>query len=261
MGKFKDRTGEENYNTFGSKMIIVEYRKCSDIDIYFPQYNWTARSVEYGNFKKGNILCPYEPTTYGIGYIGEGKYKIHDENNKLTKCYTTWHSMLQRCYDEKCQEKQPTYKNCKICKEWLNFQNFAEWYYNNYYKIEGERMCLDKDILVKGNKMYSPENCIFVPHNINILFTKRDKVRGKHPIGVCYHKQTEKFEAKCSVYDNEKKIRRIKYLGYYETPEQAFEVYKQFKEKYIKQVADYYKEHISNKLYNTLYKYEVEITD
>ena len=75
MGKI-DRTGEEGYNKFGSKMIIKEYRKYSDIDVYFPEYNWTFKHAQYQSFKKGKIKCPYEPRTFGIGYLGEGKYKV-----------------------------------------------------------------------------------------------------------------------------------------------------------------------------------------
>ena len=256
-----DRTGEKRLNNFGSKMVIASYRTKRDIDVYFPQYNWTAKNLNYDNFKRGNIKCPYEPRIYGIGYLGEGKYKIHDKNGKLTKCYKVWHSMLERCYDSKYKEKHLTYKNCKVCDEWLCFQNFAEWYYNNYYEIEGRKMMLDKDILHKGNKVYSPENCVFVPNNINTLFIKNDKSRGEYPIGVSYNKRDKKFSAQCSIYNFEENKKEYKYLGYYETPEQAFNSYKQFKENYIKQIADCYKDRIPTKLYDALYNYEVEITD
>ena len=134
----------------------------------FPEYNWTLKHARYGNFIRRNIKCPYEPRTYGIGYLGEGKYKTR-ENGKLTKCYDTWHSMLERCYYPKYQEKYPTYKDCEVCESWHNFQAFAEWYNDNYYEIHGEVMCLDKDILIKGNKIYSPETCVFVPEKINNL--------------------------------------------------------------------------------------------
>ena len=116
-------------------------------------------------------------------------------------------------------------------------------------------MCLDKDILSKGNKIYSPNTCIFVPQNINILFTKRNKSRGNLPIGVCYHKQDGKYMSKCSFGDGQK------YLGCYDTPQEAFQIYKEYKEKYIKEVADKYKEYIPQKLYETMYNYEVEIDD
>ena len=255
-----DRTGEENYNNFGSKMIIVGYRGALDIDVYFEEYDWTARSIAYSQFKKGTISCPYERRTYGVGYIGEGKYKVK-ENGKTTKCYDAWTNMLKRCYSKKFHKKYPTYINCEVADEWLNFQNFAKWYYNNYYEIENEKMCLDKDILVKGNKIYSPETCVFVSEKINSLFTKSNKCRGEYPIGVSYHKQTGKFVAKCRVYDLKERKRKITHLGYYNTPEEAFNVYKEFKENYIKQVADYYKDKIPSKLYDALYNYEVDIND
>ena len=85
--------------------------------------------------------------------------------------------MLERCYDTEHSYKFPTYENCIVCDEWLNYQNFARWFDINYYEIEGEVMCLDKDILFKGNKIYSPKTCIFVPRGINNLFTKNDKCR------------------------------------------------------------------------------------
>lgn len=259
--KFIDRTGEENRNNFGSEMIITRYKANKDIDVYFPEYDWTFKNTRYDNFKNGTISCPYEPTIYGMGYIGEGKYKTVDENGKKTKCYSTWHSMLQRCYDEKYHEKYSTYKGCEVNNELLCFQNFGEWFEDNYYEIENERMCLDKDILHKGNKIYSPENCVFVPHNINLLFIKNDKYRGEYPIGVSYCKTSGKFEVNCSIYDYKGRKAKSKHLGYYETPEQAFNSYKEFKESYIKQIANYYKNSIPEKLYDAMYKYEVEITD
>ena len=261
MGSKIDRTGEERLNNFGSKMVITRYKNKRDIDIYFPEYDWTAKNVNYDNFKKGKIKCPYEPRVYGVGYIGEGKYKTHDENGKLTNTYKAWHDMLKRCYDSKLHEKYPTYIDCEVDKKWLDYQNFAKWYENNYYEIEGQKMTLDKDILCKGNKIYSPKNCIFVPERINTLFIKCDSTRGEYPIGVCYDKQNKKFRACCRIYDFKENKSKIKYLGCYNTPENAFEVYKQFKEKYIKEIADYYKEQIPKKLYDEMCKYQVEITD
>ena len=79
--------------------------------------------------------------------------------------------------------------------EWLNFQNFAEWYEKNYYEIPGEIMCLDKDILIKRNKTYSPETCVFVSNRINNLFVKNDYNRGEYPIGVNLYKRTNKYRA------------------------------------------------------------------
>ena len=268
MGSKIDRTGEKGINNFGSEMVIVNsYMEFNDkhkrnytyFDVYFPKYNWTFEHVLYNNFKKGNIKCPYERRYYEVGYLGEGKYDIN-ENGKHTKCYNTWHDMLKRCYDENFHKRQPTYIDCNVSEEWHNFQNFAKWYYENYYEIEGQKMCLDKDILMKYNKIYSPDTCVFVPNIINVLFTKNDKNRGNNPIGV-FDCEKVKYRVECSVYNFDKNKKERKYLGVYDTQEEAFEVYKEFKERYIKKVADYYKDKIPDKLYQALYNYEVEITD
>ena len=209
-----NRTGEKRINNFGSEMVIVGYRNAMDIDVYFSKYDWTFKGTTYRNFKNGNIKCLYERRYYGIGYIGEGKYKV-SENGEHNKCYYTWKSMLGRCYDEKFKEKNPTYKSCKVCDEWHNFQNFAKWYYDNYYEVEGERIHLDKDILVKGNKIYSPENCIFVPERINTLFTKNNSKRGESVIGTT--PVNGKYVALCKLINPETGNSNNKHLGYYDT--------------------------------------------
>ena len=240
-------------------MIITEYRKYSDIDIYFPEYDWIARNREYKDFRKGNIKCPYERRYFGVGYLGEGKYKTR-ENGKNTRVYDTWKGMLQRCYSNKSHERNPTYLGCKISEEFHNFQNFAEWFYNNYYEIEGEQMHLDKDILYKHNKVYSPNTCIFVPQRINSLFTKRQNARGESVIGTSTCKNG-KYQVQCHLINPKTGKSKYEHLGYYETQEKGFEVYKCYKERNIKEVADYYKDKIPKKLYNVMYDYEVEITD
>ena len=133
------------------------------------------------------------------------------------------------------------------------FSNFEKWFNDNYYEIENEQMELDKDILIKGNKIYSPENCIFVPHNINTLFVKNDKKRNCL-IGVFKLKEN-KYTSKISTMNGRKQ------LGTYNTEIEAFNAYKKAKEDYIKEVADLYKDKIPQKLYDAMYKYEVEITD
>lgn len=258
MGKVINRLGEERVNKFGSKMIIKEYRNNKDIDVYFPEYNWIFKHVQYDNFKRGKIKCPYEARYFGKGYLGEGKYKM-SENSKHRKEFNIWHHMLQRCYDPKYQEKRPTYEGCFVEDYLLNFQNMCEWLEENYYKVPGETMCLDKDILCKGNKMYSRDTCIFVPQRINLLFTKCDKSRGDNPIGV-----TPRPSGNYQVHCNNGYGKKIP-LGTYSTREKAFQVYKQYKEKVIKEVIDSYKGKIPEPFYSRLktamYNYKVEIND
>ena len=251
--KISNKVGNKKVNSFGSEMIIVEYRRYNDIDIYFPKYNWTAKNTTYSNFNKGLIKCPYEPRTYNKGCIGEGKY-LAKENGKDTDVYKCWHSMLQRCYDKKVHNIRKTYEKCIVCDEWLNFQDFAEWYNENYYNIDNEIMHLDKDILVKNNKMYSPDTCVFVPQRINALFTKSNSKRGKYPIGVSI-KENGKFQVQCHINGKNHKI------GYYNTIEEAFNAYKNAKENEIKRIADQYKYLIPDNLYIALYNYEIDIND
>ena len=213
-----DRTGEKNINTFGSEMIIVEYRMNRDVDVYFPQYNWTFKGATYQSFKNSQIKCPYERRLYGIGYIGEGKFKAI-ENGKLTRVYDTWHDMLRRCYDKEFHKKNSTYIDCEVSEEWYNFQNFGMWYEENYYEVEGERMALDKDILNKGNKIYSLNNCIFVPQTINLLFVKNNKNRGESVIGTSPHQG--KYRAYCNMINPKTGKSKKEYLGVYETQEKV----------------------------------------
>ena len=120
--KKNDRIEEERVNNFGSKMVIKEYRCCMDIDVYFPEYDWTFKHTQYTHFKRGSIKCPYEKRYFRVGYLGEGKYKTK-ENGKLTDKYDIWHNMLTRCYDPKYHKERPTYKDCEVEDYLLNFQN------------------------------------------------------------------------------------------------------------------------------------------
>ena len=256
--KVINKTGEEKVNSFGSKMVVKEYRNNKDIDVYFPEYDWAFEHAQYISFKKGNIKCPYEPRYFGKGYLGEGKYAM-SENGKLTDEYKIWYNMLDRCYDPKLHERESTYKNCAVEDYLLNFQHMGKWIEKNYYEVHGEVMHLDKDILCKGNKIYSRDTCIFVPKRINSLFVKCDKSRGKDPIGV---DQLPSGNYRANCYNEYGKSNHI---GTYKTKEEAFYAYKEQKEKVIKKVIDSYEGKIPEPYYSKLkiamYNYKVEIDD
>ena len=244
-----NRIGLENHNTFGSLMIITEYRGASDIDVYFPEYNWTTKSA-YKEFNLGWIKCPYEPRTVGVGYIGEGKY-LSKINKKNTKYYDVWHQMLRRCYDFEYKKKRPSYDGCYVNDDWLNFQNFAQWYEENYYEVPGEIMHLDKDILIKGNKEYGSDTCCFVPNSINCLFKQKIGNTKDLPIGVT--RQGKNFRGfDCITNKTSKTLKTV---------EEAFLIYKNSKEKKIKELADLYIEYLPYNIYEFLINYSVDITD
>lgn len=257
-----DRVGEirRNKETLGGyEMKIIEYISYSNILIEFQDKYRTKVHTSYGNFKEGSIRNPYHPSVFNVGYIGEGDKKP-SENGKGTDIYKVWSQMLRRCYDPYYINRQPTYKDCFVEEYFHNFQNFAKWYEENYYEIPNEKMGLDKDILIKNNKMYSRETMIFVPQRINNLFTKCNSSRGKTFIGVTWHKRDRKFDARCSVLANDGSHKIIN-IGRFDNEIEAFLAYKKYKENYVKQVADEYKDFIPKKLYDALYRYEVEIND
>jgi hypothetical protein len=242
----RERVGEIFKTKEGCEFIIIEYRKAVDIDIQF--LNGYVMNVTYNNIKNGTIKNPFHPSVVGVGYLGVGKYNM-SENRKLTKNYRAWYAMLLRAYGADLHKVRPTYIGCSVDKNWHCFQNFAAWFEENY--IEGFE--LDKDILIKGNKIYSPETCVFIPHSLNTFFLKCDASRGKYKIGVHYNKTAKKFVARCNV--NGKK----KCLGYFNTEDEAFNVYKLFKESEARRIAEDYKYNL--KLYNVLMNYQVETTD
>lgn len=175
------------------------------------------------------------------------------DRSTILPAYTAWLNMLRRCYDRSHYEKFPTYAGCSVCDEWLRFSNFQAWY-NEHYRDGYE---LDKDIICKGNKVYGPEFCDFVPKKINYLLCKSKGKRGEFPIGVTYKKDKGQFKAYMLV--NRKQV----YLGYFNNPDEAFDAYKKAKEEHIKEVAkeSFENGEISERIFNALMQYEVEITD
>lgn len=192
----------------------------------------------------------------GVGISDNGKYQKY-VNHKDTREYAMWQKMLARCYYDKAQERQPTYQKCTVEDYLLSFQNFAEFYNENKWTDEF-RLSPDKDILCHGkdNKIYSRDTILFVDKDINTLFTRRQNCRGEYPIGIS--KYRSKYKVVCN--DDTKPI----YLGLYITVEEAFDVYKKYKESVIRKVADKYKEKypsFPDKIYKAMYEYEVFITD
>ena len=237
----------------GYEVEIIEYFTNINCTIQFTNDSKTIKNkVTIQNLKMGKIKNPYHPSVYEVGFVGIGKY-TPSINKKDTKVYKHWSNMLQRGYSISLKEKHPTYKNVIVCEEWHNFQNFAKWYEQNWKPWMDETWHIDKDILIKGNKIYSPETCTIIPSQINLIFVKKDVDRGEYPIGVSKH--GNKFQVSLSTNGV------LKFLGDYLTIQEAFEAYKEAKESYIKEVADKWKEQITEHTYQALINYKVEIDD
>ena len=228
------------------KFKVVEYNSSKSVVVEFLDTEYRT-TVQKTSILLGQVRDRLVPSLYGIGIIGDTPTK---ENGKFTKLYNAWKGMLERCYTEKSLSKCPTYLGCSVSDNFKNFTFFKEWA-EKQVGSDKDGWNLDKDILVRGNKIYSEDTCCFVPKEINLLLVKHDKGRGDYLLGVDYHKNRKQFRARCS----------DKHLGWFNTELEAFRAYKQAKEAYIKEVANKWKDQIDPKVYNALMKYEVEITD
>lgn len=247
----KNNIGEEYLTNEGYVVEIVDYTNNINCTIKFNDVrSTTLKNVRKCNLKSGSVSNPYHPSVFGIGYLGEGVYRSKI-NNMQTKVYITWVSMLQRCYSEKSLIKHPTYKGCSVSEEWYDFQVFGDWFEENYK----EGFELDKDILVKGNKIYSPETCRFIPKEINLSIGTKSNKNSILPVGVHLHVKTNKYKAQ--IYKNNK----VYHIGLFNTPEEAFEAYKETKEAYIKELAEKWKPYITHEIYQALINWEIEIVD
>lgn len=260
INKRSERLGEEKINHQGCLMKIIEYNNANDIIVEFQDEYHAKINTIYANYKIGNIANPYFKSILGVAMVGS-KYETNN-NKKHTKEYTAWFAMLSRCYDKKFKKQRETYADVTCCEEWLNFENFYEWLHKqeNFEQwLNGDRWAIDKDILVKGNKVYSPETCCLVPDRINSLFLKSDKRRGDLPIGVSRSKIDGYTYYVLSI---SRKIHNHP-TKYFKSPEDAFCYYKKYKEEIIKQMAqeEYDKGNITESCYEAMMKYEVEITD
>ena len=189
---------------------------------------------------------------FGVG-INDWVGAVYVDGKPIME-YQLWKGMLKRCFDEKYKQRQPTYQDVTCSKEWLLMTSFIE----DVSKMKGydlDGWQLDKDILQKGNKLYSKDTCCFVPSEINLLLTKRDNCRGEWPIGVYFHKRDGKFMAYLSING------KMKHLGYFTTPDEAFQAYKLAKEAQIKVVAQKWKHQLDERVFQALMAYEVNIND
>lgn len=165
---------------------------------------------------------------FGVG-INDSDYnvvesvQISGKTKVLWVCpfYMKWKDMLGRCYYEPNLKANPTYIGCSVCKEWLTFSNFKAWMETQDW--EGRQ--LDKDLLIRGNKLYSAETCVFIEPKVNKFMTERGAYRGEFPIGVCFDRQTGKYMAQCWSVEKGKNIG----LGRYKTPKEAHEAWLAFK--------------------------------
>ena len=232
-------------------LIITKYVNSKAVCVKFVVTGYET-TTKASNVIAGSVKDRLLPTVHGIGITGDSQVRV---DGKHTKEYRLWNNMLKRCYSVGCQKVRPTYIDCSVSENFRYLQYFKEWCNNqigfNSVDEKGKPFALDKDILVKGNRVYNEDVCVFVPQEVNLLFVKREKSRGDCPIGVRFYKGSGMFRA---IYNH-------KQSEHFKTPEEAFCVYNEAKEAYVKEVANKWKDQIDPRVYEALMKYQVEITD
>ena len=249
---YKDCVGKVCKSKSSGDFKIVKYNNAKNVEVQFLKTGYEA-TVELGHIKIGNVKDPYSPSVYGVGIVGT-KYPS-TINGVITKEYYLWHNMLQRCFNGSFKKKRPTYEGCKVSDKFKSYEYFYEWC-NKQIGFDNQGWQLDKDLLVKGNKVYSEDSCVFLPQEINSLLVKSNASRGEHLIGVCWDKAKKAFKAQVR-----KNKGKSEHLGLFKTEIEAFNVYKTAKESYLKEQANEWKSQIDDRAYNALMNYTVEIDD
>lgn len=207
---------------------VIEYHGCWKILVRFPTGYETWTTYQKINKKTLKDKSVVKPTVYGVG-INDADYvtQPYGPDGKRTICpfYRCWKNLLLRCYTD----RDPTYHDCTVSEEWFYFSTFKSWMEIQDWK--GKE--LDKDLLVKGNRIYSPETCLFVTHEVNCFILHEDAPRGPWPLGVHYNQPIEKFVAAIGVGNGKRK-----HLGCFETPEEASDFYLATKKQMALDLAD-----------------------
>ncbi len=240
------KIGDKFLTTKGEQIEVVNYFGWDEVEVKFASGHVCL--AETGQIRKGNVKNPYLPVLHGVGFMGVGSHKSK-VSGKKTLTYNTWKSMIERCYSPN-SSSYLNYggKGITVCKDWHNFQNFAEWFVQqpNYGKCGFE---LDKDMVKIGNKVYCSDYCSILPREINQLTLFKEINKRECKQGVHWSQGNNKFIAQCGI--NGKQV----YLGGYETKEEAYKHYISFKIEYVRQKAKEHYQWIPAKVYENLLNY------
>lgn len=246
--KTKLKVGDIFTNNEGCVCSIISYQNCKDITIRFhDSFSWVT-SVRSSSLSLGSFKNVYFQSVYNTGYLGFGKHVVR-RDGAVTREYRVWLLMMARCYSDRQKNlKYNPYKDCSVCEDWHNFQVFAEWYTSHeFYGLKYE---LDKDIKVKGNRVYSAETCCLVPAYINLLVHVKQEKSSKLPTGVV-RRASGRY---CAYLTKNKKQHS---LGTFDTVREASSEYVRKKELHVKDEAHVWKDFISEGIFEALLKWTV----
>ena len=236
-------------NNYGD-VVVLEYNNAIDVTIKFLNTG-NVRKTATSELRKGEIRDNEAFPVYKVGVMDIPNAV---KRGPKPKSYNAWNGMLQRCYNEHIRSNLPTYSDCEVSDDFKYYSKFKEWA-EKQIGYDHDKWHLDKDILVKGCKIYSKDTCCFVPPEINCALLNNKKVRGSFPQGVTYNCTKTRYRARI--------LREYKWesLGTYDTPEEAFYAYKPVKEAHIKSLANKWKDQIDPRVYEALMNWTVSIDD
>ena len=249
---YKDCVGKAYKSTSSGDFKVLKYNGSKNVKIQFLNTGFEA-TVQLTTIKNGEVKDKYSPSVCGVGTVGT-EY-LTTINGVQIKEYVLWCSMLGRCYSDGFKNKYPTYEGCEVSEKFKSYEYFYEW----CHKQVGFGECgfqLDKDLLAKGNKVYSENTCVFIPPEINSLLVNNTASRGEHLLGVHWCNTNKAFIARVN-----KNKGKSEHLGSFKTELEAFNAYKTAKETFIREQANKWKGKIDIRAYNALMKYEVNIDD
>ena len=249
---YKDCVGKVCKSKSSGDFKVLKYNDSKNVEIQFLKTGYETVAT-LGNIRNGEVKDRYLPSVYGVGLLG-AKYPSK-VNGVITKEYDLWQNMLKRCYSDTFKKRRPTYEGCEASENFKYYEYFYEWCHKQM-GFDNEGWHLDKDLLVKGNKVYSEDSCIFIPQEINSLLVKREASRGEYLIGVSWYKTNKAFISRVN-----KNKGKSEHLGFFNTELEAFNAYKQAKEAFVKEQANKFKSQIDERAYKALMNYQVEITD
>ena len=215
------------FETNNGGCFVVDYKDNRNVYIDFVGYEGLTHKVNADDLRKKAVKNYYKPDIFGKGFFGIGEYKSVI-NGKSAEEYESWSGMMERGYSPKLKEKHPTYRDCSVCEEWYDFQVFAKWY--TLQEFYGHGYSLDKDLLVKGNKLYSPETCTLLPRGLNSMLSAPNKSKSGLMLGV--RKEGTRYSSRIGLGSFGRK-----YLGSFNTEIEAHEAYVTARERYIKNKA------------------------
>lgn len=128
----------------------------------------------------------------------EGIIEIYERDGQgkkvlVWRCpfYKKWADMLHRALSKREKMRYKSYEGASVCDDWLKLSNFRAWMETQEW--EGKQ--LDKDLLVPGNKLYSPETCVFIGPKLNKFLISGESHRGECLVGV--HQKDGKYASQC----------------------------------------------------------------